>query len=188
MAAVLAVAALALAVAIVDLLLILGMVRRLRAQARPLSPLDVPGFFDIYSGPPVGSQLPEFSATTADGEVIDNSRFAAAAGCIAFVSVNCLPCKGALADLDPYLRATGIGSRHILVVVSDDPAGESPEAARAGEFAGVVTGDQAAPLARRFGVRGFPTLLAIQDGFVTANAPVVAALRGSAAAVAPSAG
>jgi hypothetical protein len=104
------------------------------------------------------------------------------------VSATCTPCKGALSDLDRYLRSTGIGKRQTLVVLEDDPAAKSPEAARAAAFAEVVIGDDASRLVRQFGVTGFPTLIAVQDGVVTANAIAVGILRASAAGVVPTPG
>jgi hypothetical protein len=183
MAGLLAVAVLALAVSLLDLLLILGIVRRLRAQAIAQSPQDAGGLFHMGSGPPRGSRLPEFIASTVAGGTADDTRYAGAQGCVAFMSATCTPCKAALTELEPYLREAGIGKQHTLVVLDGDPAAESQEARRAAGFAEVVVGADAARLIDQFGIAGFPTLIAVQSGVVTAVAPMVGVLRASAAGI-----
>jgi hypothetical protein len=183
----LAVAVLALAVALLDLLLIFGIVRRLRAQATSGPPYGGQAIPDLGSGPARGSRLPEFTAVTVGGEAVDESRYTGQAGCIAFVSATCKPCTTALAELGPYLRSAGIGKQQTLVVVEGDPAASRQHAATAAEFAEVVTGEDADRLIVQFAISGFPTLITVQDGAVTASAIAVGMLRVSAAGFAAAA-
>jgi hypothetical protein len=191
-----AVAVLALAVSVLDLLLLLGIVRRLRAEATSRSPYGGPGIPAMGSGPARGTRLPAFSAQTMAGGVVDDSRYTGPAGCIAFVSATCQPCKAAVAELGPYLRSAGIGREQSLVVLEGDPAAASAEVARAAEFAEVVTGDDASRLVRQFAIAGFPTLIVVRDGVVWASAlavgvlpaPAAGVLRAPAAGVVPTAG
>jgi hypothetical protein len=185
MAGPLAVAVLALAVSLLDLLLVLGIVRRLSAQASTKSAQDASELFHMGSGPPRGSRLPEFIAATVAGGTVDDTRYAGVPGCVAFVSATCTPCKAALTELEPYLRSAGIDKQHTLVVLDGDPAAESQEARRAAGFAEVVVGPDAARLIDQFGIAGFPTLIGVRSGVVTITAPMVGVLRGSAAGVVP---
>jgi hypothetical protein len=183
----LAVAVLALAVSLLDLLLLLGMVRRLRAQAAAQSSGDAAGFH-MGSGPPRGKPLPAFVVSTVAGGTVDDSRYAGLAGCVAFVSATCKPCKGALAELEPYLRSAGIGKAQALVVLDSDPTARSQEARQAAMFAEVVVGADATRLIEEFGIAGFPTLIAVAAGVVTASAPAVGALSAPSPRVVSAAG
>jgi hypothetical protein len=158
---------LAMALCLVNLLLIVGVVRRLRehetrlAELQELRPAMGPRFL------PVGSGVPEFSSATIDGKVVSHRTLAGGRSVIAFLQSNCRPCHDRL----PALRALaaempGGRERVMAVVTGDGGAAEMIDGLR--EAVQVVSGAQAAPVVRAFEVTGFPTFYAIEGGEVRA--------------------
>lgn len=166
-----ALAAVAVAISLFNLLLILGIVRRMR-QMGPIIPPEY-----IESGPQPGMPLPEFAVGTTDGSRADSSAFSGGRGLVAFLSVGCSACSAQLPLLRNYIANERIDVSRSLVLVSGDPDGQSEYARAASAFAHVVVEDMNGPLMKTFGIKAFPTVLALRDGRVHANAPSVSALH-----------
>jgi hypothetical protein len=168
-----ALAAVAVAISLFNLLLILGIVRRMRQMG-----LRIPAeYLEIESGPQPGMPLPDFTARTTGGSQTDSSSFSAGRGLVAFLSVGCAACSEQLPQLRTYIAKERIDAARSLVVVNGDPSGESSYAAAASAFAQVVVEEANGPLTKVFDIKAFPTVLALHDGRVQANAPSVAALN-----------
>jgi hypothetical protein len=172
-----ALAAIAVAISLFNLLLILGIVRRMRE----MGPMISADYLAIESGPQPGMQLPEFVARTTGGDQADRSTLSAGRGLVAFLSTGCSACRGELPQLRDYVAKQRVDPAHSFVFISGDPAGESDYATTASAFAQVVVEESDGPLARIFDIKAFPTVLALRDGRVQANAPSVSALHLEAA-------
>lgn len=156
-----------------NLVLILGIVRRMR-QMGPMIPAD---YLDIESGPQPGTPLPEFAVRTTDGGQADSSAFTAGRGLLAFLSVGCGACSEELPQLRSYVAKERLDPTRSLILVSGDPDGVGEYARAASMFARVVVEEANGPLIRTFDIKAFPTVLALHDGRVQANAPSVSALH-----------
>ncbi|MGK5443892.1 TlpA family protein disulfide reductase [Micromonospora sp. URMC 105] len=161
------------ALGLLNLVLLLGVVRRLREHTDLLN--------DRQSAPPevmleVGSIPGDFVSTTVDGRVFTRADIPPMT-LVAFLSPSCDHCEEQIpALLD---RAAGMpgGAEHVWVVVVGKGEATQPYADR---FAAVATvfvepGTGALPLA--FGVKGFPAFgLLDQRGIVASTAFGIARL------------
>ncbi|WP_211245721.1 peroxiredoxin family protein [Actinomadura oligospora] len=119
-----------------------------------------PGGMDLFKLKP-GSAVPEFSATTTDGEQVTRET---AAGVVAFFSENCDGCH----DLLPSFleRARPLGRGNVLAVFG----GNEPEmVAQLEQVARVVQADRAGgPVSRAFQNEWTPALYLLgEDGRLT---------------------
>ncbi len=96
---------------------------------------------------------------------------------MAFLSVGCSACHEQIPLLNAYVARERLDPDHALIVVSGDPDGRSEYAQQAASFAHVVVEAANGPLTRIFDIKAFPTVLALHDGRVQANAPSVNALH-----------
>jgi len=140
---------------LLNLLLTIGILRRMRAQpaARPELP------FALRPGSAVG----EFAVTTTDGEPL---TLAALNGTVAFFSADCAACHDTLPDFLAYAREQG--RDNVFAVFG----GEEPETVRAlAEVAHVVTAElDGGPVATAFRNTWTPALYVVADGRVAATA------------------
>jgi hypothetical protein len=173
----LALSVIAVAISLFNLLLILGIVRRMRQTGLTIPP----EYLEVESGPKPGASIPEFVVRTTVGDDADSAAFNVGRGLIAFLSVGCSACSAQLPLLASYIARERIDPTRSLVFVSGDPDGVSDYATRASAFARVVVEDANGALTTAFGIRAFPTVLALHDGRVRANAPSVTALHLEAA-------
>jgi AhpC/TSA family len=97
---------------VLNLLLTVGLIRRLRAQGVEQGP---------YGGPPTvlrpGSEIGEFTTTTTDGEPVSHEDLS---GLVGFFSAGCEPCH----ELAPrFARHAAAAPRQdvLAVVTGDDP-------------------------------------------------------------------
>jgi hypothetical protein len=172
-----ALASVAVAISLFNLLLILGVVRRMRE----IGPTIPPEYLEVESGPQAGMPIPNFTARTTDGRQTDSSFFNAGRGLVAFLSVGCGACSEQLPQLRAYVMREHIDPARSLVFVSGDRDGQSEYARVAAHFAQVVVEEASGHFSRTFDIKAFPTVLALHDGRVQANAPSVGALHLEAA-------
>jgi mono/diheme cytochrome c family protein len=140
---------------LLNLLLTIGILRRMRAQPAPKAELP----FALRPGSAVG----EFAATTTDGEPV---TAAALNGTVAFFSADCAACHEILPDFLTYARAQG--RDNVFAVFG----GDEPDTVRAlAEVARVVTAElDGGPVAAAFRNTWTPALYVVADGQVTATA------------------
>lgn len=166
-----------------NLLLTRGVIRRLREHDRRLdiaesgAPLGEPE-------PTVGAPVPMFTATTTDHGKVSHGAFADGRTFVGFFSTSCQPCLRQLRQFADLVGSSG--QDDALFVINDD--GEAPETLEAlldeAEGAGrVILEAQLGPTTTAFGVHRMPTLLAIDDGTVTANCRSTAELSRSTRSV-----
>ncbi len=157
------------ALGLLNLLLTLGVVRRLReleplaragggGQARPRGgPIPAPGY-------PVG----EFRARTTTGELVGREDLLADQTLVAFFSVGCPPCIEAVPRFVP--RAAAAGSRNrVLAVVQGGGADAAGFVEPLERVARVVVEDERGPVSAAFGVTGSPAYCLV-DGSGTMQA------------------
>lgn len=138
---------------LLNLLLTVGILRRMRAGSPSTTP------FALRPGSAVG----EFTATTTDGEPI---TAAALTGTVAFFSADCPACHDTLPDFLAHAREQG--RDNVLAVFG----GDDPDTVRAlAEVARVVTADlDGGPVAAAFRNTWTPALYVVADGRVVATA------------------
>jgi hypothetical protein len=142
---------------LLNMLLTMGILRRMRADAGRPAAAALP--FELGPGSPIG----EFTAVTTDGEPVDHD---ALTGLVAFLSADCPSCH----DLLPGLveRARRLHRDDVLVVVG----GNDPETVRAlSPVARVVAAEaDGGPVARAFRNTWTPALYLVDARRVLATA------------------
>jgi cytochrome oxidase Cu insertion factor (SCO1/SenC/PrrC family) len=138
-----------------NLLLTVGILRRMRAQ----STAGPGSLFALRPGSAVG----EFAVTTADGEPLTAATLT---GTVAFFSADCPACHDTLPDFLAYAREQG--RDNVLAVVG----GGDPDTVRAlAEVARVVPADlDGGPVAAAFRNTWTPALYVVAGGRVVATA------------------
>ncbi|MDQ7807210.1 TlpA family protein disulfide reductase [Amycolatopsis sp. A133] len=138
---------------LLNLLLTIGILRRMRAQTVTPPP------FALRPGSAVG----EFAATTTDGEPLTTATLT---GTVAFFSADCAACHDTLPDFLAYAREQG--RDNVFAVFG----GDEPDTVRAlAEVAHVVTAElDGGPVAAAFRNTWTPALYVVADGRVVATA------------------
>ncbi|MCF6471904.1 TlpA family protein disulfide reductase [Nonomuraea sp. MG754425] len=143
----------------VNLLLMVGVIRRLRKlAARPaygLPPTD---------GLAVGERMPEFAATTTAGEPISHDLLGGPA-LVGFFTPGCEPCQELLPRF--VARAREFHGQALAVVVATSAEDAAEEAEHLAGVARVVVEEPGGALQDAFSVSGYPTVYVIDaDGAV----------------------
>ncbi|MFD0472431.1 hypothetical protein ACFQ0B_32145 [Nonomuraea thailandensis] len=97
----------------VNLLLTVGLIRRLRRQSPPQPPMA--------AGLAPGGSVPRFAATTTSGEPVSDELLGAPA-LVGFFSPGCRPCVDLLPLFAERARGTSDG---VLAVIADGPGGDA---------------------------------------------------------------
>ncbi|MFD2416586.1 TlpA family protein disulfide reductase [Amycolatopsis pigmentata] len=139
-----------------DLLLTLGVIKRLREHTELLSAAE--------SAPPapiaVGSEVEDFHVTTVDGESLRADMFDGET-LVAFFSPSCGPCQERLPKFVEYAGARPGGRDRALAIVIGDEAQTAAPVAALSPVARVVVEDPDGALANAFEVNAYPTVLMI---------------------------
>ena len=162
------------ALCVLELLLTLAVVRRLREVGTRLSALERSSPARGPSLLPVGASVPVFSAVSATGEPLSEQALAGDRSLVAFLHSGCTPCRELVPELRAYLAGPAGGGQRVLAVVVGE-AGDAADgmAAELQGLATIVRGADARPVASAFAVTGFPTLYAVAEGRVHAAGPDV---------------
>ncbi|WP_181019533.1 TlpA family protein disulfide reductase [Nonomuraea typhae] len=131
------------------------MIKRLREQSELLQGARE------SPAPEVGTEIGDFTARTVDGEPVSRASIAEET-LVAFFSPDCRPCQEKLPLFVSHaatLPAGRVGA--LAVVVGFDGEESSSFVAQLRAVARVVTEGAAGPMAAAFGVRAFPTMLAV---------------------------
>ncbi|MBL1090752.1 MULTISPECIES: TlpA disulfide reductase family protein [unclassified Streptomyces] len=157
-----------------DLVLTLGVIKRLREHSERLSGTSGPGSrFDTLDMA-VGEEVGEFATSTVDGERLTRGMLAADT-LVAFFAPGCQPCREKMPAFVDHARALPGGRAQVVAVVVGDPAEAAAFVTELSPVARVVVEEGPdEPLSAAFRARSFPTLLRVSphgDGrvLVTAN-------------------
>ncbi|QYC45876.1 hypothetical protein Nocox_41675 [Nonomuraea coxensis DSM 45129] len=178
-----------------NLMLAVGVVRRLREHSAELAALRSGGaaadagalssFGEVAlrDGSPVGA----FTAVAVDGEPVTLGTFGDRP-LVGFFSPGCTPCEEQLPAFVEFAadRPGGRGTRLAVVVGAGEETAETVE--RLSPVATVVVEPDGGPVQQAFGVTGFPAFVLVSDGLVTASHYQLHAVAGRDAAALSAAG
>jgi peroxiredoxin len=150
-----------------DLVLTLGVIRRLRRHSELIGQaLSRQGVGDSVMLA-AGKAVSPFEATTVDGEPVATSRLSGQT-LVGFFSPNCSACGEQLPSFVEHAKAVGPDRVLVVAVGADDQVGELVAQLR--PVAKVVVERDGGQLARAFGVKGFPAMCLITgDGTVAVS-------------------
>ncbi|MGK5552103.1 TlpA family protein disulfide reductase [Actinomadura kijaniata] len=164
------------ALCLLDLLLTLGVIRRLREHTAALEGLLARG----GGGRPPGDDLPAagdavapFAATATDGTPVTAESLAGRV-IVAFLSTECDACRGQLPRF--VEQARGQGRDRVLGVVVGDAAAAEDMVAALEPVARVAVEPVGAAISAAFGVSAYPSYVVVEDGRVTGTAVSVTLL------------
>lgn len=155
------------ALCLLNLVLTMGVIRRLRADAghRSLAP--------SAAERAVGNSVGEFLATSVTGVAVDHGRLDGRA-VVGFFTPGCRPCAEQLPEFERLARR--LGADRVLGVVVGDGAACDADAARLSAVAPVVVERPGGPVSTAFSVDAFPSLFEVRNGTVVAAGHAVSAL------------
>ncbi|WP_167530745.1 TlpA family protein disulfide reductase [Microbispora hainanensis] len=158
-----------------NLLLSVGVIRRLREHSAELATLRSGGTAP-NGGPfplgevalPDGSPIGEFTAVTVDGEPVTLGTFGVRP-LVGFFSPGCTPCEEQLPAFVEFAtgRPGGRDTRLAVVVGTGEEAAKTVE--RLNPVATVVVESDDGPVQKAFGVTGFPAFILVANGLVAAS-------------------
>jgi peroxiredoxin len=126
---------------------------------------------------PAGTQIPGFTATTVTGETLGLDSLAGGRSAIAFLSVNCAPCREQLGEFKAYARRVPGGAGQVLAVVvagKSDPDSAAAFIAELTGTASIVAEALRGPVQSAFSVSGYPSFFVLDErGRVESSAPTV---------------
>ncbi|MGJ6966023.1 hypothetical protein ACSDR0_29355 [Streptosporangium sp. G11] len=163
---------------VTNLILTVGVVRRLREHTAELAALrgGGSGGLDVDVAMPAGTPVGGFDATS----VADLPVSLATLGerpLVGFFSPNCQPCKEKLPSFVEYAATRPQGRDAVLAVTIGTREETAALAELLGPVATVVVESDQGPVQRAFGVSGFPAFVLVEEGVVSASgfdlAPVV---------------
>lgn len=164
---------------LIDLVLTLGVVRRLREHATLLAagPRG-PAVLQVMR--PAGELVDDVKATTVDGDVVSMPPLDGPV-VVGFFSRECRTCTERLPEFLAFAAGLPAGTaRPVVVAVGDDPA-DLVEAAR--PVARVVTEPIDGPVSTAFGVTALPALCVLgPTGRILASGPEMSVLASYVAA------
>lgn len=143
---------------VLNLVLTVGVVKRLREHTGILADAANPGTA-IGAGEPVG----EFATSTVDGESLVKADLVGDT-LVAFFSTTCEPCEEKLPKFIDFARTLHGGRDQALAVVVGDPSLASWQIADLALVARVVVEETDGAVSTAFGVRGYPTVLQVGPG------------------------
>jgi hypothetical protein len=150
-------------VCLLDLVLSVGVIRRLRVHADHLNRLLQVG--GPAGGVPVGETVGAFTATTIDGEAVSRELLAGQT-LVGFFSPGCQPCAAQLPRFVDYARASSRRPGRVLAVVDTDGEDGKDYVERLSRVGPVVVEGHDGPLQAAFRVTSFPMLYLVGDGGV----------------------
>ncbi|WP_416900705.1 TlpA disulfide reductase family protein [Micromonospora echinospora] len=160
-------------IATVNLLLTIGVVRRLREHTTELAELrSRSGTGGGVSGMPVAlpidARVGEFTATTVDERSVRLAELGERP-LVGFFSPGCQPCKDRLPGFLKYAATRAGGRENVLAVVAGTPQETAETVEQLRRVATVVVEPDQGPVQKAFGVKGFPAFLLVEKGVVAAS-------------------
>ncbi|SCL46616.1 hypothetical protein GA0070606_1020 [Micromonospora citrea] len=153
------------ALGLLNLVLLLGVVRRLREHTDLLN--------DRHNQPPevmleVGSLPGDFVSTTVDGQVRTRADIPPMT-LVAFLTPSCEHCEEQVPLLIDRARSMPGGAEHVWVVVVGKGPETEPYAAQFAGLATVFVEPGSGPLPIAFGIKGFPAFGLLDERGVVAS-------------------
>ncbi|MFF1418687.1 redoxin domain-containing protein [Streptomyces sp. NPDC058280] len=142
-------------VALADLILTLGVVKRLREHTEMLA-----GAGGMPVTIAVGEKVGDFTAVTIDGETVNSDRVEPDS-LVAFFSPTCQPCKEKLPKFVAHARTLPGGRDQVLAVVVGGIDEASEFTTQLSPVARVLVEDREGPLHTAFQTAAYPTLLRV---------------------------
>ncbi|KXK58312.1 hypothetical protein AWW66_30475 [Micromonospora rosaria] len=142
-------------IATVNLVLTLGVVKRLREHGELLTTLGG-GPASLLAGEEVG----EFATVTVDDRPLDRTSLNGET-IVGFFSPTCQPCQEKLPKFIDYARTRAGGARQALAVVVGDAEQGADFVSRLSPVARVVLETSDGPMSSAFRTRAFPTVLMV---------------------------
>lgn len=158
---------------LVDLVLTLGVVRRLRDHSERLAALsDIGPDLETIRGP--GGAVDPFTATSTAGTpvALDDLTEPTLVG---FFSPDCSSCAEKLPAFRSYAEAFPGGKDRTLAIVASEAGGLTYRSALSA-VAAVVVERELGPVQKAFGIRGFPAFAVVVDGVIVQSSHDVAEL------------
>ncbi|MEU4832118.1 redoxin domain-containing protein [Streptosporangium sp. NPDC023615] len=140
---------------VLNLILMLGVIRRLREHTALLSARGDDPFFMA-----AGEEVGEFTASTTDGETLSRDLLKDET-LVAFFSPDCLPCKEKLPKFVEFARAMAGGRDRVLAAVVGDEDEAAAFAAELSPVARVVIEKPGDALNAAFRIRAYPSVLTV---------------------------
>lgn len=161
------------ALCLFNLVLSLGLIRRVREQGRTLDGLA--GLDVVSSTIPAGGRPGAFTTTTTVGRTVSLESLVSAT-LVGFFSPNCEPCKERVPQFLEY--AGQFDGTVLSIAVGDSGLSDTRELATTlGQVGDVVVETENGPVNRAFGVRGYPALCVVApSGQVVASGYQIDAL------------
>ncbi|WP_426504700.1 TlpA family protein disulfide reductase [Dactylosporangium sp. McL0621] len=148
---------------LLNLLLMVGVIRRLRDHTGRFTEMARSVMPEVAVVAP-GSPVPAFSATTRDGDTVADTALAGET-LVGFFSPSCQPCKALLPRFADHARRFAGGRDRVIAVVVEDA-----DLAVLEPVARVVVEEPGGAMAAAFTVTGFPALAVLgAGGTVTAS-------------------
>jgi thiol-disulfide isomerase/thioredoxin len=164
----LAVASVVGVVALLNLLLTMGVIRRLRDHTTQLARVAVHAGDAIL---PTGSRVGDFGVTTADGESVSADGLTGRT-LVGFFSPGCPACEKLLPAFVAYAASVPGGRQQVLAVVAGDSDEASAHVEALRGCARVVRAGHDDEVLQAFGVRAFPGVCMVEpDRTVVAAGP-----------------
>jgi hypothetical protein len=169
-----AVAVLAM-ITLVNVLLTVGVIRRLREHASRLELIDGPAGLVLRSGP--GTAVGEFATVTTEGEPVSLAGLGSDT-VVAVLSSECAPCHELLPKFVDYAATLPGGRDRVLAVALGTEADTRELVVALGPVARVVVEDEHGAIVNAFGVRAYPSVFVIDGtGTIIASGGDIDTLR-----------
>ncbi|MGH3917123.1 MAG: TlpA family protein disulfide reductase [Pseudonocardiaceae bacterium] len=152
---------------LVDLVLTLGVVRRLRDHSQRLALLQDSPTDELAIRSPGGAVDP-FTATSMTGEAVSFDDLTEPT-LVGFFAPDCPSCVEKLPSFISYAKAFPGGKRRTLAVVAGEAGGVKYRRTLA-EVATVVVERELGPVQKAFGTSGFPAFAVVVDGVIVQSA------------------
>ena len=156
-------------VCVLNLVLTVGVIKRLREHTALLSQTDAHAAPAIR----VGDEVAAFATTTVGGEPVSRDQLAGET-LVGFFTPGCGPCEKRLPEFVAYARTLPGGRDRVLAtVVASDPAEAAGYVADLSPVAKVMVEDSAGVVTRAFRATAYPTVLLVApdpDGRVVVTA------------------
>lgn len=159
---------------LLNLVLKLGVVRRLRDHAARLSTLSSFATDEVALAKP-GDHVTPFTASTVDGSVVSHTDLEEPT-LVAFFSPDCPACAEQLAPFADYARAFPGGPDRTLIVVTSESGGARYHRELAGLGRRVAEAELTGPVQRALRINGYPAFAVVVDGEVLQSTHAVAEL------------